>query len=68
MPAPSLAARLRILWAAVALSSLLPGAAQVLPVLLWQLSDSDCTTLSLELQKLQYCSVTTEQVAQQARV
>lgn len=32
-----LAVRPRILWAAVAL---LPGAAQVLPVLLWQLSDS----------------------------
>lgn len=50
---------LRILQAAVTLHVLLPGAAQVLHVLLWQLSGSDCTALSLELQKVQYRSVTT---------
>lgn len=50
---------LRILQAAVTLHALLPGAAQVLHALLWQPSDSDCTALSLELQKVQYRSVTT---------
>jgi len=49
---------LRILWAAVPLHELLPGAAQVLQALLWQLVDSDSVPLSLELQKVQYRSVT----------
>lgn len=48
---------LGILWAAVTLLILLCGAAQVLHMLLWQLSGSDCSALSWGLQKIQSCGV-----------